>query len=381
MSKLKLNVLIILTLLIFYYLQGVLYSSIQIISQIILSIYLLLNFYFFFRTLSIQKNNLSIKVLALFIFLVLIHLLIEVLVYGSSLESIIKYLKPLLISLLPFFTFYYAGIKSLNINKILVIYFIVFFGISIVSFFQFEQKFQLLDDVDNVVNNVSYRFVLMIPYLFFLKNKTFKLIIIVLIITFVILSSKRGALLSLLLGLTFYFKFYLKKISKFNSRFIFIILILATSIFINYIINSNLYIATRLNTSIDSSTGRIEIFANLLEYYNNISAYLMLFGSGILGTFKNLGNYAHNDFIEVWVNFGLVGLFLYSIFVASIVKLIKNIKFERKSRYILLVCILIWVSKTLSTGVFTAISSSLLTIIMGYTIGYENRKSKYEIYQ
>jgi len=380
MSKLKLNVVIILTLLILYYLQGVFYPSIQIISQIILSIYSVLNFYLFFRTLLIRKNNLSIKVLALFIFLVLIHFIIQVLVFGSSLASVIIYLKPVLLALLPFFTFYYVGINSLNINKILVIYFIVLFGISIVSFFQHEQKVKLLDGVDNIVNNVSYRFVMMIPFLLILKNKTLKLIMLALIIMFVILSSKRGAVLSLLLGFTVYFKYHLKEMNKSKARLAFIILILASSIFVSKIINSNLFIVTRFNKSIDNASGRLEIFANLLEYYNNISAHLMIFGSGILGTFKNLGNYAHNDFIEVWVNFGLVGLFLYLTFVASIVKLIKKMKFERKSKYILLVCILIWVSKSLSTGVFTAINTSILTIIMGYTIGHEHRKNKYEIY-
>ena len=63
------------------------------------------------------------------------------------------------------------------------------------------------------------------------------------------------------------------------------------------------------------SSGRDTIYKDLYRlFFNTVSEFTILFGYGANATIKYLGIEAHNDWLEILINNGLLGVFLYLIY-------------------------------------------------------------------
>ena len=99
----------------------------------------------------------------------------------------------------------------------------------------------------------------------------------------------------------------------------------------------------------------------------------VIFGYGFAGSLKlsGTGSYAHNDWLELLSNYGLIGVLLYFILFIFAIKEITN-KNRKIDKQILMYTIIgMWFSTTLFSMWYTAITSSIQVILIAYLIGYK----------
>jgi O-antigen ligase len=149
------------------------------------------------------------------------------------------------------------------------------------------------------------------------------------------LSFKRSAFIYLALALCVLVYFDFIKNTKNNMLlrcFYLIILGLGLYFLVDYIITlTDGFILTRLESiQDDGGSGRTVIYERMLNIYSDNSLFEQIFGVGfdkakILYSHSHGAQYsAHNDFIEMLLDFGIIGLSIYLVIILDIYFLIKR---------------------------------------------------------
>ena len=225
--------------------------------------------------------------------------------------------------------------------------------------------------------NTSYYLLYFLPMLFlFLKDKNKNIIFLVALIV-IVLSSKRGGLLALLLGYLAYN--YTYRISNRKGLFRFVIVtvvLIGAFIWLNYYMGGR--IVDRLEVALDDEGhGRFDIWAIVWAMIQDSDFFHACFGHGFgsVMTDAGIGFSAHNDYLEVIYDFGWVGLLLFAIaIVAWFVHGSKLIKMRSGLAPIVMMALLIFVSScTVSHIVIYIESFNLFALFFGALAGIEKR--------
>ena len=126
-----------------------------------------------------------------------------------------------------------------------------------------------------------------------------------------------------------------------------------------------------METKEGKSSERDNIYGFFLNYFFSAdNGFNFIWGNGAYGTTKIYGTEAHNDWLEVAIDFGIVGLILFMSFWLSIYK---NIRYSKK--YIstalfsaVVMCVIFIFSRTffsMSIGDLSFVSASVLGCGMG----------------
>ena len=190
-------------------------------------------------------------------------------------------------------------------------------------------------------SNQIFYIILLIPYLPYVKSKFFKYILFGIISIATLYSFKRSALICviIILLLSLYFDFLKRKsISSFKYiPFVFVIIFLAYNTFIDVNKETDGHITNRIeSTEEDKGSGRLDIWEIVLNKSFNTDFSKLPFGHGHNGVIKSnivhetAGNSsealsAHNDFIEILYDFGLLGFFIYLTYTIKVLSLRKKI--------------------------------------------------------
>lgn len=160
------------------------------------------------------------------------------------------------------------------------------------------------------INSIYYLIVLF-PLILDLPNTLSRNIIVILVILVTIVSLKSTALVIILVVLIieYFYRIENKSFKFIIMPFTFIFLIGVVMIISKNILNIDIYnLYVRANI-LDGGNGRTEIWANVIELYNTCSTSGKVFGNGFNMVAKLTNLSAHNDFLEMLYDFGLVGLF------------------------------------------------------------------------
>lgn len=379
-----------------YSLQGTLYASGSIISQGILAILLLWSIYDCFTVnTKYYSRKLPSFIKAVNIFLIMATLYgIALILSGKELyitegeiikTSNLDYLKNVYISLLPLYSFYeFSKRKLLTEEHIRVLIFILL-GVAIMDFIE-NQENQLMAALEigstkeEFTLNSGYGFVHLIPLcLFWYKKPIIQIVLIVTCAIFIVISMKRGAILIGAICIL-YFVFSALRNLKGKQKFGIIMLTIISSIaiigVIQNMIETNEYFNYRIEQTLEGdSSNRDIIYA---KYWNHIqneqSPFLLLFGNGANATLTIGNNYAHNDWLEIAINNGLIGVVIYIAYFIGIIK--DYIKSRKRLKYYysnsLLMSILILLSTSLFSMSYGSIEISQ-TLAMGFVLAAINR--------
>lgn len=341
-------------------------------------------------TIKIDKRNIGIFVLAVFINTILLTALLPS--YGIIiLSSIISNMLLLLLEVYALtsmlltnrrFTFefvlsaYFLLITLLNVQhqQLHTVYYIstvlMIFGVasSVDSVVRSKRDFQTLAKYMSffsiffvsvfLLNNYSlekiltastasaiYYILTLLPFVLCLKNTFWRRLLTIVISVCCILSLKRTALIGLAMGLLFYI--YAQSAQKVSSSFLrkLRIVVIAAVLFCAFLLVQDVLGVEMLDrfTTIfdDGGSNRSYIYETVWERFKELDLFEQLFGKGFNGVRYTLGiksGYeetivsAHNDVLEVLVDYGLIGLCLYVGFVTKHIKhCIRMVKL--KSRY------------------------------------------------
>lgn len=288
------------------------------------------SFFFYFKImLSSDNKPLIIKTLGLLFLLFLIYgcLVIiegkEFYVWRSDNNRRIRsflYLLQITKSILPVFVFYYYSKLGVLTKKYITKNILLFLSFIVISYIINWQRIQMLSESEEVTNNSGYLVLSFFPLLAFLKMKSARQYLLFGFCTLLIfLAMKRGAILISVVCLLVYFIYLFKEsrgVNFWKVAIIFLIAIAAINYTYDYLLNSSAYFQLRVeNTMEGDSSGRDLIFDFFYNYFiNETDTKEFLFGLGANATLDIFGQYAHNDWLEIAINQGCLGLIIYLIY-------------------------------------------------------------------
>lgn len=372
-----------------YFAQGLLYPTGSIISQSILLIVLLLGLYSFIKTLFLKMNNSVVWLLILFYLMVALTFIISPkTVVGTKYEAIgvvntMGQFKGVCTGLLPFFVGYYASVKKNIPDKVLLIVGGLYFIVAVATFFFLGEQLMLEQNRDNVVNNAAYRLVVFIPFIpIFFKSNKFKLInfaIAVISVILIILGSKRGAILCMVISLIFSVLYYMYNTRISIQKAFALLLFVLFVIFLLYrLIEANDYLMYRLEQTQSVGIGQRSVAYKTLfnHWLYDSTGFEFLFGGGTCAAIEIWGNYAHNDWLELLSSNGLFGVLIYAALFVSFIRFIYKTNIDPFYKLSMYLCILLLFMQSVFSMGYMSDRNAIFMILLGVFVN-KALKNKY----
>lgn len=233
--------------------------------------------------------------------------------------------------------------------------------IEIVSFISVREVIRT-DGLMRASDNNGYTILYALPMLLFLKNKKLFFPLFALVALGVLLSGKRGAILALLVVLLFSWKIFFNDnfVSKRLRTYGLFILIIAIAFFSWKFgdVFSIIFDRIREGTASDGGSGRNIIYTNYWNGIINSNILSFLFGHGAnSGLSVGLSLMAHQDWLQLWYEYGLCSIFIYcGFYISGLITLKKSPK-ETIFHMALLQILLIHFTKSLVSGTFMMTTS------------------------
>ena len=316
-----------------YYLQGVLYSSGGAISTGLLGINLLVSIYCAIKIWQMPNHPPYIKGLNLLVLMFSIYGFALILLNPSTIHyglsgistASYSYIKSIYLSILPIYAFYYFSLKGYLTAERLRWWAVVFSISCVVSYYLYMQHAmeKLLargSSAEETTNNAGYLFLSLIPiWVLFRKKPLLQYAGLAFCMAFILMGMKRGAIL---IGgvVVLYLIWQIIKNARGKQRVIVILLTAVLAVvgvyFVIDMMTSSDYFMQRLEaTKEGNSSGRDSLYSFFWTYFTEkADAIQYLFGRGANGTLEIYYNYAHNDWLEIAVNQGLLGIIVYAVY-------------------------------------------------------------------
>lgn len=373
-----------------YYLQGIVYSEGGAISITLLGMNLLISANCALKVLQWKKKPTYFKGFNMLMLLFTIYGFALIVSSPSTLYYPISgktmpsynYIKSIYLSLLPIYPFYYYTKTGYLTVERLQIWGLVFLASVTLSYFQNQREVleKLLESgykAEEITNNSGYLFLSCLPLLVLYRKKPLiQFAALAFVMAFIVMGMKRGAIIIGLVA-TVYFMWQAITKSKGKTRFLFITLSVgicvgAVFFFIHQMSTSD-YMMSRIESTMQgNSSGRDKLYSYFWRYFTEeANALHYLIGRGANGTLEIYYNYAHNDWLEIAVNQGLLGLIIYAFYWLGFYKTWKY-AINSDAKTILALLLFIFIAKTMfsmSYADMTYVSTSLL----GYALATVNK--------
>lgn len=373
---------IYLILYVIYRILSVVYPG-TIASKAFLLIFMLISIYYTAKSLRLLNNcDRYIKYLFILIILFTIYGFIYFLSSNSYVitESVIphkvskiEYLKNIYLSLLPIFPFYYWSSKCLISERWIRNMSILLLAQAIFIFTYSYRDFVINDEYGRteMTNNYGYALVALFPLLcFWSKKRIVQLIYMTILLIYIIISMKRGAILiGVICSLYFLITIFcsVKLWGKVGLLSILAIgLYIGIPILLNYIETKERF-QQRIQLTIegDSSNRDMLYYTGLQHVFNETTLSEFIFGTGADSSIAVLTNYAHNDWIEIGINQGVLGIVIYILYFISFFKLWISRKNKDYLKASIGLCFIICFIST-----FFSMSYNSMDISLSLSIGY-----------
>lgn len=313
-----------------YYLQGTLYASGSLLSQALMFLIIIVSLYYFKYANEKYRIPSVLKTLNILLIFFTIYGII-IIIFGNGISGVVnyRYLKGIYMSLLPIYPFYVFTKKGELTEDSLRYWVLLFIPIAIASFYR-DQRESLMAAIEmgsrreEFTLNAAYIFLAIIPLLALCKKAVVQYTLLAVCLYFVLMGVKRGALLTGAICLLYFIMSSFKQSNKTKKIWVLILsvglIVLAYNAII-YMMETSDYFNSRLEQTQDgNSSGRDVIFNTLWNYFLNSNIIYFLIGHGADATLKVTG-YAHNDWLEIAVNNGLLGVIIYLAYWINMYKL------------------------------------------------------------
>ena len=185
------------------------------------------------------------------------------------------------------------------------------------------------------------------------SKSSLQLSVCFLLLFFIIQGAKRGALIVALVGCSVFIYYLLSSVDPKKRVQSFLVALIGIGLFSIYVYDfyiSNEFLVNRMQKISDGGSGRDLIYLNLLNnWYESNSVINYLFGFGFVSTIKysGSGHLAHNDWLELLTNFGLIGISIYSLVFYAALRFIYDPGVKKEHRLIMLAIVSMWFLHTL----------------------------------
>ncbi len=230
-----------------------------------------------------------------------------------------------------FIVFYWIGLKN-DISKYPYILYITFLIITFILFKSMRNFYSYVLEDKGAVADVYY-IVGLLPIIFIYTPKKLRIVPFLLASIAVMMTGKRTGFLALAVILVLYF--LLPNGSRKSKTFFYGFFTSVVLLIISYLVITRLTDYFDLNMferishlGDDGGSGRMAIWSKILGALGSEDNFLrLLVGHGYGSVNKLVGIHAHNDFLELFYNYGIIVTFLYiTFFIALIIECHKMYK-------------------------------------------------------
>ena len=310
-----------------------------------------------------------------------VNLLYFFLSFGSIVPSTTQ-IGNTLCALLTLSLFACCGEKGVMTDKFFTVVSIILLLASIAAYYHAQITAWIqygLQEGTDITNNATSAFLMLLPMLFLIKKDWLKMVFLVFSLFFLIMGAKRGNILAAIIPMGL-FVWYMLKDSRHSVGKTFVVVL--SVVIVGYMaynwFSTNDYLMYRLEqTAEGDSSERDLIYANAWHTWWDSDNFInQLFGYGYDATIhvpSMEGSRAHNDWLEILVDFGLFGIVFY---VSVFLTFWRHIRGTRNLniRLILLSAFFIWLFKSAYSMGFTENNMSLLMLSLGTAIGWTRNK-------
>lgn len=286
----------------------------------------LMTIYYMVKALSSYPPKGVMRVFSVFFLVMCVYGIFLVILNDALGQDGKSFLMMLLSSLGPIFPFYVFSRKGVLTEKRLIVWFIVFIVVATMNFFAYKSITiqNVSKGISEITNNTAYYFAGLIPFVFLLyKRPILQYFVLAYILYFVVTSLKRGAILVSAMLLLWFVYVSVSKAKRIKK----IIVIASVGVFllvgIRFVENfyeSSDYFQYRVERTMEgSSSNRDWLYATLWNHFlNNDNMFQVLFGEGAFHS-ENVshGLKAHNDWLELLIDCGVLGVLLYVVYWVS----------------------------------------------------------------
>ena len=230
-----------------------------------------------------------------------------------------SYLLNIYLSLLPIYVFYYFTLIGQFYKQKIRFWAIVLMAVSALKFYSFYLT-SIDSPFDEITNSYGYLFVGLIALLIFFEDKfILQFALLVICTVFITISMKRGAVVTAGFSLIPFVLYQWKrdnKIQRIALTILIVSFVIGIVYMVFYMLHTSDYFISRIESTLEgNSSERDELFIRFWQYYTE-EAHLgeQLVGGGANQTLRIGPNFAHNDWLEILINQGLLGCLFYIIY-------------------------------------------------------------------
>lgn len=282
--------------------------------------------------ISQKKIDITIlKYIVLYLYIVFISSIYRI----SNITEFSNIIMPLVLGLLGCTVYFSLDDKRLRA--------IIYIGVWIMLFLYYSFVITGSYAHDPTGINSIYYFLLSFPLILCFPKSLLKLITVILITIVVVISMKSTALIILISVLLIEYYYHMKDsslkriIMPFFILLFFVIAIFMIKRFLNIDV-VEMYVKSNI---LDGGNGRTEIWKNVINMFKNSNIVQMIFGHGYNAVANITGLSAHNDYLELLFDFGILGFcgFISTIFywIKSYFKM-KKLEFKYSKLFLMVIC-------------------------------------------
>jgi O-antigen ligase len=243
----------------------------------------------------------------------------------------------------------------------------------VVFFLIIGKKFSFSNenDVRNVGTNWALLSVSIFPFVFYIKKNKVRFFLTFLVIFSAILGNKRSVIVAIALSLIFIILYFLVvDRKKIKLKYAGWTIIVVSTIFASFVVLGDVYLSlyARMEDSVsDGGSGRVFIWLEVVKFLESSEWLRLIIGNGPKFYYFNINSSyssAHNDFLEIFVSYGLFGILFYIAFLSRLLYLVLFNVIRRKelAPFAISLFVVFCVMSNLS-GVFIYFSNYVLLIV------------------
>jgi len=277
---------------------------------------------------------------------------------------------PLLVLLSTYNTVIFGG--SHKWHHILFCVMLVMLVIQYVMLFSFVNLFA----DENYGLTSSYFTLYMLPLVFLCKSKTIRIVATLVVAIVIISSLKRSGVVAFVLAFIAYIiinQYVKKKLSPTAILGVIAVLVLFISLFLVFAsMGENSVLERFENIGDDNGSGRLVVWEMTSKLISRLDAGSLLMGQGYNMVLPNspMNLSAHNDFLEIIYDYGLIGLALYvSAFFSVCYYALKMISAKSAYAPSMTMLMVIYVIQSMISHIIIYFWASLFMLSFAYLIG------------
>lgn len=294
----------------------------------------------------------------------------------------IIYFRKIVLSLLPIYAFYYFSKIGAIRNNDLIGYFWIFLFLVLLGALN-AGMMKIGTEDEETSTNYGYRILMFLPLLSFCTKKSLKQLLVYILCMLLILAfMKRGAILTaIVVSLIMFFYMYRTPNKIINIKLLLTIAVVgAVGIYaINELLEYSDHFLKRFSDTMEGDAhGRDSFYEFFFYYFINKTTMLQFwFGQGAFTTLFIWGNYAHNDWLEIAINQGMLGVIVFLIFTLSFLAICIKKQNDIRVKSALWMLFVIFFLKTLFSMSYDQFTL-YFNIVFGYCLAQTEIQNKKE---